>query len=217
MSRGSRTWDSSCSAHQARGICLALAIASILPAGCGIGSTRKDPLELKVRDLTREKAELAADLERCRIEAAQLQQRVAAMAALPQDGRPNPYKLTSIRISGFTGFYDKDEDGTHEKLLVYLQPVDENGDIVKAAGTVSVRLWNLDDPGERAVVGQWEVQPLQLRTLWFSALVSSYRLPFDAPVTPELLARPLTVQVAFTDYLTGETFHDQHVIKPRPQ
>jgi len=196
---------------------LLLAIPAILLAGCGIGSERKHPLELKVEALQREKAELAGNVEQCQVENEQLRQQVKAMTALPRDSHENPYKLTSVRIARFTGFYDKDEDGRREKLFVYLQPLDDTGDIVKAAGTVHVQLWNLEDPNGQALLGQWQIQPTELRKLWIAALVSDYRIPFDVSLTPELLARPLTVKVTFTDYLTGEIFRDQHVIQPRPQ
>jgi hypothetical protein len=190
-------------------------LATILLAGCGIGSERRDPSELKIEALQREKAEIAAQAEQCQVENAQLHEQLKAMAALPKDSHEDLYKLIDVRISRYTGFYDQDQDGKREKLLVYLQPIDANGDIVKAAGTVSVELWNLDNPADQALIGQWQVPPAELYKLWVSGLVSNYRLPFSVAVTPELLARPLTVKVAFTDYLTGEVFRNQQIVKSR--
>ena len=190
-------------------------LTAALLGGCGIGSARKRPLELKVEALQREKAELAGKVEQCQVENERLRQQVKTLDALPKDGRENFYKLTSVRIARFTGFYDTDKDGRREKFLVYIQPIDANGDIVKVAGSVHVQLWNLDNPGGQALVGEWQIQPEQLRKLWVAALVSDYRLPFDVSLTPELLAQPLTVKIAFTDYLTGEIFRDQTVIEPR--
>jgi hypothetical protein len=192
-------------------------LTAVLLAGCGIGSAKEQPLELKVEALQREKAELAGKVEQCQVENEQLQQQVKALTALPKDGREDFYRLTSVRVARFTGFYDTDKDGRRETLLVYIQPIDTDGDIIKTAGTVHVQLWNLDNPGDQALVGQWQVQPDQLRKLWVGAMVSDYRLPFDVSLTPELLAQPLTVKITFTDYLTGEIFRDQMVIKPRPQ
>jgi len=190
-------------------------LTAALLGGCGIGSARKRPLELKVEALQREKAELAGKVEQCQVENERLRQQVKTLDALPKDGRENFYKLTSVRIARFTGFYDTDKDGRREKFLVYIQPIDTSGDIVKVAGSVQVQLWNLNNPGGQALVGEWQIQPEQLRKLWVAALVSDYRLPFDVSLTPELLAQPLTVKIAFTDYLTGEIFRDQTVIKPR--
>lgn len=215
MTRKFTSSNRSCESH---GTCFFLAAAMVFLAGCGIGSERKSPLSVKVETLQREKAETTGDLEQCRVENEQLQQQVKALTALPGDRGENPYKLTSVRISRFTGFYDDDKDGRREKLLVYLQPIDENGDIFKAAGTVSVQLWNLDDPNNgQALLGRWQVSPAELRKHWIAALVSEYRIPLDVSLTPGLLARPLTVKVTFTDYLTGDLFHDQYAIQPRPR
>ena len=198
-------------------VLLLLAATAVLLAGCGIGSARKSPLEVKVEALQQEKAQLARSAEQCQVENEQLQQQIKAMAALPKDRSENPYKLTSVRLARFTGFYDVDKDGRREKLLVYIQPIDENGDVIKAAGIVNIELWDLNKPGEQAVVGQWQIPMAELRKLWVNALVSNYRVPLDVSVTPELLTQPLTIRITFTDYLTGQVFRDQQVIPPRPQ
>ncbi len=190
--------------------------AAVLVGGCPVGSERKDPLELKVRDLEREKAQLAGQLEQREVDIEQLKRQIEALSALPQESRENFYALQAVRITRYTGFYDKDEDGRKEKLIVYIQPIDRDGNVLKAAGIVNVQLWNLNNPSAQALLGQWQIGPAELHKLWFDALLStSYRLTFDAPVTVEVLAEPLTVKITFTDYLTGQIFTDQRVIEPR--
>ncbi len=176
------------------------------------------PLELRVRDLQREKAQLAAQLEQREVEIEQLKRQIEALAALPQENRENVYALQAVRITRYTGFYDKDEDGRREKLIVYVQPIDRDGNVFKAAGIVSVQLWDLNNPSAQALLGQWQIGPAELHKLWFDALLStSYRLTFDVPVTVETLAEPLTVKITFTDYLTGQVFTEQSVIQPRAE
>ena len=194
-----------------------LALAAVLLAGCGIGSERTSQLEMKVRDLEREKAQLTGQLEQCRIEAEQVKAQVKALAVLPQDKKESQfYALSGVKIARFTDFYDKNDDGQREKLIVYVQPVDQAGDAIKTGGAVSVQLWNLNDPNGKALLGQWQVLPDQLYKLWFNTLtLTAFRLMFDAPVTPETLAQPLTVRMTFTDYLTGQVFTDQYVIQPQ--
>ncbi|MCX5646646.1 MAG: hypothetical protein NTZ17_18495 [Phycisphaerae bacterium] len=194
-----------------------LLLAAVLVGGCGIGGERVSPLEMKVRDLEQEKTQLAGQLEQSRIETERVKAQVKALAVLPQDKQENRfYALSAVKIARFTGFYDKNEDGKREKLIVYLQPVDQAGDAVKTAGVVSVQLWNLSNPSGQALLGEWQVQPGELYKLWFNTLASTaFRLTFDAPVTPEALAQPLTVKTAFTDYLTGQVFMDQFVIEPK--
>ena len=186
----------------------------LLTGGCGIGSERKDPAELKAERLVREKASLTGDAEEYRAEIARLRRQIQALQNLPEDQRENPYELATIKIARITNFYDKDQDGRREKLIVYLQPIDMDGDTVKVAGTVNVQLWNLDNPDGDAMVDQWTVEPGELRKVWFDALITGYRLTFDRPEALDVLAEPLTVKVAFTDYLTGETYRELRVIDP---
>ncbi len=194
-----------------------LTLALIFLGGCGIGSERISPLEMKVRDLEREKTQLAGQLEQSRVEAEQLKAQIKTLAVLPQNKPENLfYALSAVKISRFTDFYDKNEDGKRDKLIVYLQPVDQAGDAIKTAGIASIQLWNLNQPDGRALLGQWQVQPGELYKLWFNTLTSTaYRLTFDMATTPEMLAQPLTVKSTFTDYLTGQVFTDQFVIQPR--
>lgn len=188
---------------------------SVLLAGCGIGSERKDPLELEIEDQRAANAGLTAELEQCRVEVEQLGDQVEALAALPKEGQENPYKLSSVRVTRFTNFYDKDNDGKREEFIVYVQPIDLEGDVVKAAGLVGVQLWDLNQPNGQALLGEWRVQPQELRKLWLDTLVSAnYRLTFDTPEALDVLAEPLVVKVTFTDYLTGEIFRAQRSIDP---
>jgi hypothetical protein len=193
------------------------ALVLILLGGCGVGSERMSPLEMKARDLEREKTQLAGQLEQSQVEAEQLKAQIQTLAVLPQNKPENLfYALSAVKIGRFTDFYDKNKDGKRDKLIVYLQPVDRAGDAVKTAGIVSVQLWNLNQPNGRALLGEWQVLPGELYKLWFSTLASTaYRLTFDVATTPEMLAQPLTVRTTFTDYLTGQVFTDQFVIQPR--
>lgn len=197
---------------------VALTLAALLLSGCDIGSERKDPLELRVEQLQQEKADLAGELEQSQVEIQRLADQVKALTALPEGQRDNPYKVTSVKVTAYTNFYDKNKDGRTEKFIVYLQPIDPEGDVVKAAGTVHIQLWNLNNPSDQALLSQWEVSPEELRKLWVASLVTTnYRLTFDAPGGPELLAEPLTVKVTFTDYITGEIFRAQRVVEPQEE
>ena len=183
--------------------------------GCGIGSARKKPAELKAQKIAREKTELMRDLQQCKAENEQLAEQIKALSAIPGEQRVNPYRLESIKITRYSNFYDKDDDGKREKLIVYFGPIDREGDVFKAAGTADVQLWNLNNLNGQALLGQWRVEPDELRHTWYDTLVSaSYRLTFDTPEGLDVLAEPLTAKVTFTDYLTGEIFRDQLTIDP---
>jgi len=187
-----------------------------LLAGCGIGRARKKPHELKVQQIAREKTELMRDLQQCKAENEQLAGQIKALSAIPETERANPYHLESITITRYSNFYDKDNDGKREKLIVYVGPIDLEGDAFKAAGTVNVQLWNLNNLNGQALLGQWQVEPDDLRHTWYDTLVSaSYRLTFDTPEGLDVLAEPLTIKVTFTDYLTGKIFRQQQTLDPK--
>lgn len=208
--RGALAWE--------HGVVLAcgLMLVAVLAAGCGIGSARKAPAEIKVQQIAREKTELMRDLQQAKAENQQLAEQIKALSVFPEDKPLNPYKLQRIKITRYSNFYDKDNDGKREKLIVYVEPVDLDGDAVKAAGTMDVQLWNLNNLNGQAMLAQWQIGPNDLRKLWYDTLVSAnYRLIFDAPPELDVLAEPLTVKVTFTDYLTGEIFRDQYAIDPR--
>lgn len=170
---------------------------------------------MRAAKLEREKAGLTGDVQQHQAEIEQLRAQIRSLSALPKDRSDNPYEVMILRIAKISNFFDKDSDGRQEKLVVYVQPVDAEGDVVKAAGTVAVQLWNLNKPNGEALLGQWQVEPAALRKLWFNAFTTGYRLTFDRPEGLETLSEPLTVKVTFTDYLTGETFRDQQVIEPK--
>ena len=196
--------------------CFLLSIFCIsFVAGCGTADKQALLVE-QVEQLTEQKKQLTRQIEQSNSESEQLRKQLQVLSGLPKEVKlENLYQLQRIKIGGYTGFYDKDEDGKKEKLIVYIQPMDEEGDKVKAAGAVDVQLWDLNKADGEALLGQWHVSPGELKKVWFATLITSnYRLMFDAGDTIKDPKEPLTVKVTFTDYLTGRVFKEQKVIKP---
>jgi len=68
---------------------------------------------------------------------------------------------------------------------------------------------------DSAMLGQWTVGDEELKGLWYATMMKiNYRLTFDIAGVVKDFSQPLTVKVTFTDYLSGRTFSEQHVIKP---
>ena len=186
-------------------------------AGCENTNSIRTPLAEQIGKLTEQKKQLESDIKRFSAENKQLTKQIHVLSGLPEAVKgENLYCLQKIKIGKYTGFFDKDNDGTKEKLIVYIQPIDEEGDIIKATGTVDVQLWNLDSSEtDQALLGQWHIEPSELKKLWFATLITiNYRLTFDITDNVRNLEEPLTVKVTFTDYLTGKVFKEQKVIKP---
>jgi hypothetical protein len=167
--------------------------------------------------LKQENAELAGQLDKLDRENEQIKGQLHTLSGVRQQvSFDDIHSLQGVIITRYTNLYDKDEDGKKEKLIVYLQPVDREGDVVKAPGSVQVQLWDLEKSENEALLGEWTVGPDELKKLWFSAVLgTNYRLTFDVADKVEKFQGPLTVKVVFTDHLSGSVFKEQKVIKPR--
>ncbi|MEJ2702865.1 MAG: hypothetical protein P8Z79_10540 [Sedimentisphaerales bacterium] len=193
---------------------LTCACCLVLAAGCQ-DTNKCEPLLAHIDRLTQSQSKLQDDLTRVKSEDEQLKQQVQVLSGLPKDVRlASLYQLQAVRIYRYTTLLDENKDGKMDHLVVYLQPIDEQGDVVKAAGAVNVQLWDLNKPSGQALLGQWNVGPEELKKRWVSFLVTDYRLTFKLPEEIAHWERPLTVKVTFTDYLRGKVFNEQRVIQP---
>ncbi len=182
--------------------------------GCDNSDSIKKTLLEQSKELRLKNDELSLQVEQLEAEKKTLKQQVKVLSALDADFRlANLVKVERIEIARRTNFYDKDGDGTKEKLIVYVKPIDETGDVIKASGTFDIQLWDLDRPADQAQLGRWKIEADQLKKLWASTLMGrAYRLSFDEAEKTSEDNHALTVKVTFTEYLTGKIFKAQKVI-----
>ena len=185
-------------------------------AGCDSAYT-ESPLQERVETLTIQQKQLESQLEKSKVENEQLQKQIHTLSGLPEQLKgENLYSIQNVEIGKYTGLFDKDKDGKKEKLIVYIEPIDEQGDIIKATADVEVELWDLSKTDGGALLAKWPpVKPYELKNLWFSSMLKiNYRLTFDITDKVKSFDEPLTVKVTFTDYLSGKVFKKQKVITP---
>jgi len=184
-------------------------------AGCQNGE--KGKLLSEIEQLKIRNSSLAEEISQSQQQNIQLEKQVQALRNFGTPANYNDiYNLQKIAVTKYTNIYDNDGDGRKETLLVYFQPFDEFGDVIKASGLVEVQLWDLNLPADKALLGQWKVEPAALKRLWFATILSvNYRLSFDVSAIAAKFDHPLTVKVKFTDYLSGKTFEEQRVINPQ--
>ena len=191
----------------------AFLMAAVL-AGCD-SARRELALEDRIAELTRQKEDLSENIAILKQENEQLQKQIETLAAVSdQAGPADIYQLSSAKLTRYTNIYDRDEDGKPESLLVYLQPLDRFGDVIKAGGSAHIELWDLSKP-DNALLKEWQIESAQLKKNWFDTFLgSNYRLKFDVSDVVADYDHPLTVKARFTSYLSGQIFQDQIVIKP---
>jgi len=187
----------------------------LLLAGCAKDNHYKT-LEQKIFQLEKENRQLDKELAQTQLESKQLNRQMQTLSKLGRQKRiQNLYELESVKITKYTNFYDRDKDGQKEKLIVYIQPVDSEGDIIKACGTVEVELWDLNKNGDNAKLADWKIEPQELKKIWFATVITrNYRLMFDIAGIVRSFDKPLTVKVVFTDYVSGKVFTEQYLIRP---
>ncbi|MEN6386985.1 MAG: hypothetical protein ABFD79_17535 [Phycisphaerales bacterium] len=163
--------------------------------------------EVKETKQTTSTAKLSAEVN-------QLKKQVESLMGLNKEARTEALStLSAVQITERSGLYENEQTKKKDKLVVYLRPIDDIGDVVKAAGTVEIELWNLNAKPENAMVAQWKVSPEELKKKWTSSLLSNhYKLEFDTGSILTGQEKELTLKVQFTDYLTGKVFKSQLVI-----
>ena len=190
-----------------------LAVGSFLLICNGCGSSTENLWD-QITQLGQERNTLETEVEQLRSENKTLSGQVETLSSLRPDVRLDALStLSKIEFGKRTGFFDKDKDDKVEKLIVYLQTIDDSEDVVKAVGAVEVELWNLNAEASGAFVHKWLVEPTELKKLWAKTFMSSYyRLDFDVSdmLTDDM--GELTVKVRFTEYLTGKVFKKQSVV-----
>ncbi|MBN2182748.1 MAG: hypothetical protein JW715_12620 [Sedimentisphaerales bacterium] len=194
---------------------LASVLCLAVTAGCQ-KADEKAQLLMEIEQLKEQNSELSSRAEKSESQNEDLQNRVRVLAALPDDVKgENLYTLNQVRIGRYTGFYDKNNnDDIQDTLIVYVQPLDDQLDKIKASGTVEIELWDLDKPDGQAKLKTWKIEPDELRALWYATMLTiNYRLTLDIADIVKDFDKPYTVKMKFTDYLSGKIFEAQRIIK----
>ena len=167
------------------------------------------PAEQSGVAIKRQNAELKAENE-------QLKKQLETLMGIDKPTRLEAVSaVSSIELTNRCGIYDKNDDGKKEMLVVYLRPIDDMGDVLKAAGAVKIELWNLSAKPAESLLSSWQIEPKDLKKRWSGSLLTSYyKLPFDVNSILTGKEKEITLRVEFTDYLTGKILKEQRVIKP---
>lgn len=107
------------------------------------------------------------------------------------------YVASGLRFGRLTGVEGR-------VLRVHLTPTDQAGDDLKAAGSLTVRAYDLSK-GREALVGEWAFSSEQAARAWNGkGLMYAYAL--ECPIEREVAAgQSLRLRAEFTDLLTGKT------------
>jgi len=187
-----------------------------LIVGC---NDKKQLIDDSRAKLIQEKQQLLQQKARLEQQNAQLKEQVATLQKFPPDRMDQLVKVEKIELGKFTRAYDgdieQDPDGYDDGVIVYLILKDNDGDVIKAAGTVEIQLWDL--VVAKHIIG--ELIPMSdLQAHWLSGpLTNHYKFQLPWPKDNLPIHRFLTLKLRFQEALTGRTFEEHQKIEIRIQ
>jgi len=185
----------------------ALAIlAGLTLAGCS-SSPNKANIELRKQNqqLQAQIDELNRRHDADRAASRGLQAGATTVPVLPQDQLDELFTAAGLKFGTLTGGYHPDPNQSADTMLkIYVVPIDQQGDRLKAAGSFHVELFDLALNSDTRI-GTWDFDLPTAKSDWYDGgLLETYVLdcPWQTvPVHAKLLAR-----VTFTDALTHRVF-----------
>lgn len=127
-----------------------------------------------------------------------------SLPTLPQDRLDKLFTVHGIKLGRLTGGDPSNDKGADEGLKVYLSPVDETGEALKATGAVEIEAFDLSLGGDNRI-GHWAIDSASLRARWRS--LGSFRtFVIECPWQKRPQHSKLAVKVTFHDELTGRVY-----------
>jgi len=122
------------------------------------------------------------------------------------------YTVRRIRLGASTGGADTDGEPGDDAVKVVIEPIDQHGSVIKAAGSVKVQVFDLAAPEAKNLLAESRDDPNTVTDHWVGGFMGGYfTFTCPLPATPD--HSELTVRVEFVEYLTGKTFTAQKVVK----
>lgn len=142
-----------------------------------------------------------------------LEEQVSTLQTLGDKRIENLYLVQRIRLGASTGGVGLDKDAGDDGVKATIEPIDQHGSILKAAGAAKVQVFDLALPEGSNLLAECVYDANTAAKNWIGGMFGGYysfQCPWRAgpPIHNEL-----TVRAEFTEYLTGKTYTAQKVIK----
>ena len=190
------------------------AVVLLSPLACGSPNKANIALRKQNQDLSARVVELESLAEQLRSDVRRLEAQTEGptIPTLPSERLEQMWTVAGLTFGRLTGI---DDGAAGRPLKVYLTPVDEGGDALKATGDVTVEAFDLTK-SDGLRLGSWTFDAERVKGLWTGGFVGAYALPCpwgDQPFDPPEAGRELVVKVTFVDTLTGRTFEAKRDVK----
>ena len=181
------------------------ALLGSLSGGCKSPDKANIVLRKDKQELEAKLADLRGQHDAAMARLAAYERQTGTVESLPNERLGQLFTVHKIDLGQLTGGTDLDiKSPGDEALRVYLVPMDETGEYLKATGHVVVEAFDLSRASDNRI-GRWEFGPEQLKDAWRSFLrLNAFVLNCPWQTVPERAG--LAVKVTFTDALTGRVF-----------
>jgi hypothetical protein len=189
--------------------------APALLAGC----SKPNQANIKLRKDNQELRSNIESLRRLRegqkATIAALESHATTVPVLPVAQLEELFTVHGLKFGKLTGASASDpQQPGDDGFKIYVVPVDESNQPLKAAGSFVIEAFDLAEPGgTRIALCEYNVE--QARQLWYGqAMLYEYVIPCKWETPPR--HPEITLKVTFTDALTHRTFTEQKVIRVKP-
>lgn len=199
-----------------------VAMLSLLAAWCGgcqetIPKDKFDKLNQQWVDTLRENRDLARRNEQMEEAIGRQNDQIAQLQNLGDKRLEKLYYVTGLEMGRRSGGIDTDGKTGDDAVIVYLQPVDQYGHVIKAAGEVTLQLFDLANTPAENLIGEFRWSLDELGSTWAGGFLgnSQFSLPCPWPPNRPPAHEQVTIRATFTDYLTGKAFTAQKAVTVR--
>lgn len=138
-----------------------------------------------------------------------LEKRVETVRAIRPEDLRKLFHPVKLEIDSLSGGYDTDGRPGDDGVVVYLRPLDDDGDALKVAGQITIQLYDLAAPPGENLIAEYVIPVDEARELWYGKLMTQHytvRCPWQhsPPRHPEI-----TISASFVDYLTQRVISAQ--------
>lgn len=200
-----------CTTHTTRwGWLFVLALVCALP-GCLTANRNQELLESELRAKDRQIEELRgevamkdADVRALEVDLTRLERERCAKAA--GGSSQGSYAIKEVTLGRLTGGTRKEPTATADDVLqVLVEPRDFDNQAVKAAGSIHVAVFEVQDNGLKTPLSTWDLTPREVRKLWDTPVFGGPAYRLELPWKSQPTTEKLRVVVRFTS-VDGQMF-----------
>jgi hypothetical protein len=192
-----------------------LSLLAAWTAGCEptVPKAKFDQLNQTWLDTLRDNRELTRSNQQLGETIGRQNQQIATLQHLGDKRLEKLYYVTDLELGRRSGGIDRDGQAGDDAVIVYLQPVDREGAVIKAAGDVTIQLYDLANPPAENLIGEYHWSVDELGQTWAGGFLGSSQFSLLCPWPDGPPAHgQITIRATFTDYLTGRTFTAQKTV-----